>query len=73
LYWKRATTQGAIFSIVMGIGTWALLMATAADACPPQLGGLLAAGVGMALGSVLPQWLSNHHDHTAHLTAHALS
>jgi SSS family transporter len=73
LYWKRATTQGAIFSIVMGISTWALLMATAAEAFPPQLGGLLAASVGMLAGSKLPQWLANHHDRTAHLTANGLS
>jgi solute:Na+ symporter, SSS family len=73
LYWKRATTQGAVFSIVLGIGVWMLLMATAAEAFPPQLGGLMAAFVGMLAGSSLPQWLANHHDRTAHLTAHGLS
>ena len=25
LYWRRSTTQGAIWSIVLGMGTWALL------------------------------------------------
>ena len=24
LYWKRATTQGAVFSVVLGLGTWLL-------------------------------------------------
>ena len=68
LYWTRATTQGAVFSIVMGIGTWALLMATVAEAFPPQLGGLIAAAAGMLAGSLLPQWLTNHHDRTVHLS-----
>ena len=25
LYWQRSTTQGAIWSIALGMGTWALL------------------------------------------------
>ncbi len=30
LYWKRASTQGAIFSIVLGVLTWILFLATPA-------------------------------------------
>ena len=67
LYWRRATTQGALASIVLGIGVWALLMATAAETFPPQLAGLLAAMFAMWLGSVGPQWVANKHAKTAHL------
>ncbi|HET7364486.1 MAG TPA: sodium:solute symporter family protein, partial [Burkholderiales bacterium] len=48
LYWKRATTQGAVFSIVLGLATWLFFLATpAGKAFPAQLAGLLAGGVGM--------------------------
>jgi SSS family solute:Na+ symporter len=56
LYWKRATTQGAVASIVLGIGSWLLLMfSDYADSFPPQLAGLLLALVGMVVGSLVPQ------------------
>lgn len=60
LYWKRATTQGALCSTILGIGVWIGFMITPAfnEAFPQQLGGLLAAVVGMLLGSLLPQWRS---------------
>ena len=62
LYWSRATTQGAIFSIVLGILTWLLFLATpAGEAFPGQLAGLLAGAVGMMLGSVGPQAIANRH------------
>jgi Na+/proline symporter len=62
LYWKRATTQGAIVSIVLGILTWLLLLATpAGQAFPSQLAGVLAAVVGMVVGSLGPQALKNRH------------
>lgn len=67
LYWKRSTTQGAIASIALGIGTWLCLMATAAEAFPPQLGGLIAAALGMLAGSLLPQWIASSHAKTSHL------
>ena len=60
LYWRRATTQGAIFSIVFGVLTWVLFMATpAGEAFPAQLAGLLAALVGMLAGSLGPQAIAN--------------
>ena len=62
LYWPRATTQGAVFSIVLGLLAWLLLLATpAGEAFPAQLGGFLLAVVGMAVGSLGPQALTNHH------------
>nr|MBA2411610.1 sodium:solute symporter [Burkholderiaceae bacterium] len=54
LYWQRSTTQGAICSIVLGMGTWALLeFSPLGQAFPPVLGGFLMAGVGMFGGSLL--------------------
>jgi len=62
LYWKRATTQGAIASIAMGIGTWLIFfpqISTFGEAFPGQLAGLIAAFTGMITGSLLPQVLTN--------------
>ena len=62
LYWKRATTQGAIFAIVLGLLTWLLFLATpAGEVFPAQLTGLLAALVGMLAGSLGPQAIGNSH------------
>jgi SSS family transporter len=63
LYWKRATTQGAIVSIACGVLTWLLFFPQVnerlAEAFPGQLAGLLAALVGMVAGSLAPQVLRN--------------
>ncbi len=62
LYWKRATTQGAIFAIVLGLLTWLLFLVTpAGEAFPGQLAGLLASLVGMLVGSLGPQAIRNAH------------
>ena len=62
LYWKRATTQGALFSIILGILAWLLFLATpAGEAFPAQLAGLLMSVVGMLMGSLGPQALPNKH------------
>jgi SSS family transporter len=62
LYWKRATTQGAIFAIVLGILTWVLFLATPAGReFPAQLAGVLAALTGMVVGSLGPQTIANRH------------
>jgi solute:Na+ symporter, SSS family len=59
-YWKRATTQGALLSIVLGIGTWLAANTVAADAMvPPNLMGFFASVIGMLLGSLAPQVLAN--------------
>jgi len=58
LYWKRATTQGAVLSIVFGMGSYLILLVTPAGRdFPPQLAGLLLGGVGMLIGSLVPQAL----------------
>ena len=61
LYWKRATTQGAIWATALGIGVWLLFIAspTLHKAFPQQLAGVLAAFTGMVAGSLLPQWMKN--------------
>ena len=71
LYWKRATTQGAALSLLLGVGTWALFFLPAlsswGDFFPGQLAGLIAAFIGFIAGSLLPQWLPSQHAHTHRL------
>ena len=63
LYWKRATRHGAIASIVLGIMSWVLFLATPlGEQLPAQLVGVLMAGLGMVAGSLL----SKPHEHHAH-------
>jgi len=58
LYWRRATTQGALVSVLGGLSSWALMELFGADSIwPPQLVGLLVALTGMLVGSLLPQVL----------------
>lgn len=71
LYWKRATTQGALLSIVLGIGCWVPFMFAPQlsvfipalegldEQFPPQLVGLGAALLGMIVGSLVPQVITN--------------
>ncbi|MFX1680931.1 sodium:solute symporter family protein [Mitsuaria sp. CC2] len=62
LYWKRATTQGAIFAIALGVVAWLLFLLTpAGEQFPAQLAGLLAGIVGMLIGSLGPQAIPNSH------------
>lgn len=62
LYWKKATTQGAIFAIVLGLVTWLLFLATpAGEEFPAQLAGLIASFAGMLVGSLGPQAIRNVH------------
>ncbi len=59
-YWKRATTQGALFSAVGGVLTWLVAQNVAADALiPANLIGLFASIVLMLLGSLAPQVIKN--------------
>src|SRR4051812_1207810 len=60
LYWKRATTQGGIASIVLGLGVWLVFLATPAGrAFPASLAGLIASTIGMVAGSLAPQALAD--------------
>jgi solute:Na+ symporter, SSS family len=70
LYWKRATTQGAVMSLVLGIGTWLVFfpqLSNWGEAFPGQLAGLIAAFVGMFAGSLAPQWMTNRHERVHHV------
>ena len=68
VYWKRATTQGALLAVVLGIGVWLLFVASPMlnQAFPQQLAGLLAALAGMVFGSLAPQWLPDHKGYVHH-------
>jgi len=57
VYWKRATTQGAIVSIACGIGAWRIAQSIGGDdqLIPSQMYGLVASLIGMFIGSLLPQ------------------
>ena len=62
LYWKRATTQGALFAIALGVIGWLLFVLTpAGEQFPAQLVGLIASIVGMVAGSLGPQAVKNAH------------
>ncbi|MEZ6138439.1 MAG: sodium:solute symporter family protein [Pirellulaceae bacterium] len=72
IYWKRASTQGALLAIAFGICVWGLLLwfvpeadleqpqtLSAFNLIPPQLCGLIASCLGMWVGSVMPQWIDD--------------
>ena len=55
VYWKRATTQGALLSIFFGLAVWLGSEAANPDGLlPPQLAGFLASIAGMVIGSHMP-------------------
>ncbi len=71
LYWRRATTQGALCSIFGGAATWLLLEGfDVGGIWPPQLAGLLASIAGMVAGSLLPQRIGHHDLPAPHLRHH---
>lgn len=57
LYWKRATRQGALSAIFLGLSTWVLLEIFGGEEgyWPPQLVGFLFSLGGMLVGSLLTQ------------------
>jgi SSS family transporter len=62
LYWKRASNQGAMLSILLGISTWLTMEVIQPDTYwPPQLVGLLFSIVGMLVGSLLPSLVATRH------------
>jgi Na+/proline symporter len=64
LFWKRATTQGALLAIACGLLSWVYLEASYVDTdfWPPQLAGLLCSALGMLLGSLLPQFVRSRRE-----------
>ncbi len=62
LYWKRASNQGALLSIMLGIGSWLSMEIISPDTYwPPQLVGLMFSIAGMLIGSMLPNMISDQH------------
>lgn len=64
IFWKRSTSQGALFAIIGGIGSWVVieLMMGEDIPIPPQLIGLGVSIVCMILGSMLPQFMFEKHE-----------
>ena len=74
LYWKRATTQGALAAVALGLGVWLLFVAS-----PPAVGGVsTAAGRcaggpgGHGGGSLAPQFIPDHKGHVHHYEGSAV-
>lgn len=66
IYWSRATTQGAIFSILLSVPIWIACEYTYDEESaalwrivPPQLYGLAASFAGMFIGSSMPNWIKH--------------
>jgi SSS family solute:Na+ symporter len=56
LYWKRATTQGALGAVIGGLAAWLLMEQYGNESIwPAQLVGLLVSFAGMIAGSLVPQ------------------
>ena len=65
LYWKHANVQGAMLSVVLGLGSWAgMEMLSPEAAVPPQLVGLAVSTFGMLFGSIAMR--APGHPHAAH-------
>ena len=59
-YWKRANTQGALFSAIGGVGAWLTATAVAPESMiPANLIGLFVSAVLMVVGSLAPQLIAN--------------
>ena len=76
IFWRRATTQGALAATFGGLVSWILIEVLIGEASPvpPQLIGLGVSVVGMVGGSLLPQWVGHRqpgHDPHAILHHHA--
>ena len=75
IFWKRATSQGALAAIFGGLLSWLLVEVLVAgggeaagvygyalvgdEGVPPQLVGLAVSALGMFAGSLLPQWIAH--------------
>jgi len=56
-FWKRATSQGALAAIILGIGSWVMIEILIGEESliPPQLIGLVVSAIAMIIGSLIPQ------------------
>jgi Na+/proline symporter len=81
VYWKRANNQGALLSIFLGVVTWLTLLTFGPNDpfIPAQLAGLIASGMGMLVGSLLPKYIQDPqtehphdylHEHAAQVHQH---
>jgi solute:Na+ symporter, SSS family len=70
MFWSRATTQGALCSVIAGLAVWGaseqglIVWSLAAQSpeyakMPAQIVGFIAALIGMIVGSLAPQWIPN--------------
>jgi solute:Na+ symporter, SSS family len=66
IYWPRATTQGAVFSILFALPAWIGAECLCDEesqnlwqCVPPQLYGLAASFLGMGIGSSMPAWIKH--------------
>jgi SSS family transporter len=60
LYWKGATSQGAVWSIIVGISSWLIAKNFfPSEIWPPQLLGMVLGFFTMIVGSLLPQWIKH--------------
>jgi len=72
VYWKRATTQGALLAIFAGLSVWIgmdfiapMINEDFSSIWPGQLAGLLASITGMIVGSLMPQVIAKGHPEAA--------
>jgi len=64
IYWRRATAQGALASIALGLSSWIGMEVFGAESVwPPQLVGLAFSIVGMVAGSYASPAPHPHHAH----------
>ncbi|MCE2746244.1 MAG: sodium:solute symporter family protein [Burkholderiales bacterium] len=58
LYWKKATSQGAVCSIIVGVSSWLIAKNFfPSEIWPPQLLGMVLGLFTMIITSLLPQWI----------------
>jgi len=60
LYWSKATSQGAVASIVVGVSSWLIAKNFfPSEIWPPQLLGMVLGLFSMIIASLLPQWIEH--------------
>ncbi|EDM83519.1 MULTISPECIES: sodium:solute symporter family protein [unclassified Limnobacter] len=60
LYWSKATSQGAVVSIVVGVSSWLIAKNFfPSEIWPPQLLGMVLGLFSMIIASLLPQWIEH--------------